>query len=179
MRPAGVFRYRPVRYHGPPVHLQDGTVVREGDLILELHLNNRTLSRLSERQPFRPWPLLAEAREDLHHLACEIQRGTLGPVRALRGITLLARAGRRLGFEVQPAPATWYTRLQRFFFVGLLAIYHPQGWDVAQRFRQRGWPGIAWMSTQVLIARYGDGCTEALPADLPSQTIAAPCESGN
>jgi hypothetical protein len=79
-------------------------------------------------------------------------------IRDSTGVTLFARAGPRLGFQVEPAPPTWYTRLQRFSFVGLIAIYHPLGWRMAERYRERAWPGRAWMSRASLLARYGAGC---------------------
>jgi len=158
VRPGGFFRYRIVRYRGPTMILADGTRIEPGDTIVELHFDNRRLLQLWLAGASLPWELLRLAREDLAELACRIARGELGEVRALTGVTLFARAGRRLGFQVEPAPPTWYTRLQRFSYVGLIAIYHPLGWRMAERYRERAWPGRAWMSRASLLARYGAGC---------------------
>ncbi len=158
VRPGGFFRYRIVRYRGPATVLGDGTRIAPGDLVVELHFDNRRLLALSLAGAQLPWDLLRLAREDLTELACRIGQGQLGDVRALVGITLFARAGRRLGFEVHPLPPTWYHRLQRFFFVGLIAVYHPLGWRMADRYRDRAWPGRAWMSRATLLTRYGVAC---------------------
>ncbi len=158
VRPGGFFRYRIITYRGPAKTLADKTRVEPGDRVVELHFDNRRLLALSLASTQLPWELLKLAREDLTELACRIARGDLGDVKALVGITLFARAGRRLGFEVHALPTTWSTRLQRFFFVGLVAIYHPLGWRIAERYRARAWPGRAWMSRNTLLARYGTGC---------------------
>lgn len=158
VRPGGFFRYRIVYYRGPATTLADGTRIEPGDRVVELHFDNRRLLALSFAGAQLPWELLKLAREDLAELACRIARGELDEVKALVGITLFARAGRRLGFEVHPLPPTWYTRLQRFFFVGLVAVYHPLGWRMAERYRERAWPGQTWMSRNTLLARYGTGC---------------------
>ncbi|MDW7982635.1 MAG: hypothetical protein RMH81_07470 [Thermomicrobium sp.] len=157
VRPGGFFRYRIVRYRGPVTTLRDGTRIEPGDLVVELHFDNRRLLTLWLAGASLPWEVVKLAREDLAELAARVERGELGPVKALVGSTLFARAGRRLGFEVHPLPPTWYARLQRFFFVGLVAVYHPLGWRMAERYRERGWPGRAWMSRAELLARYGTG----------------------
>lgn len=158
VRSGGFFRYRIVHYRGPAKTLADGTRIEPGDRVVELHFDNRRLLALSLAGAQLPWELLKLAREDLAELACRIARGELDEVKALVGITLFARAGRRLGFEVHPLPPTWYTRLQRFFFVGLVAVYHPLGWRMAERYRERAWPGQAWMSRKTLFVRYRTDC---------------------
>lgn len=177
IHPGGFFRYRIVRYRGPLTALRDGTIVTPGDWVVELHFDNRRLLQLwlaelpsatpslqhdsSGTKRARlgvPWELLRRARDDLTELAGRVTRGELADVKALVGITLFARAGRRLGFEVHPLPSTWYSRLQQFFFVGLVAIYHPLGWHIAERYRERAWPGRAWMSIPQLLQHYQKGC---------------------
>ncbi len=154
LRPDGIFRYRVATYRGRPVTLEDGSTVRPGDRMIDLHFDNRRLLQAAAAPSSTPWNLMRMAREDLRALAALVEAGALGEVRAVRGVTLFARAGRRLGFEVRPLPANWYTRLQRFFFVGLLAVYHPRGWQAAERLRERGWPGEVWMSRQRLLQLY-------------------------
>lgn len=154
LRPGGIFRYRVATYRGRPVTLEDGSTIRPGDQIIDLHFDNRRLLQAAAAASSTPWNLMRMAREDLRTLAELVDAGALGEVRAVRGVTLFARAGRRLGFEVRPLPPTWYARLQRFFFVGLLAVYHPRGWQAAERLRERGWPGEVWMSRQRLLQLY-------------------------
>ena len=164
LRPGGVFLYRLTVYRGRPVTLEDGCAVHRGDWIVDLHLDNRGLLQAATEESRTPWSLLRAAREDLRTLASLVNARELGDVRAVRGVTLFARAGRRLGFEVRPLPPTWYARLQRFFFVGLLAVYHPRGWQAAERFRERGWPGETWMSRERLLHLYAVRREAATPA---------------
>jgi hypothetical protein len=149
----GLTRYRLVHYAGRPVRLSDGTVVQPGDLIVELHLDNPALASSARQSDWSPWRDLHKGAVDLQTLDARIQRGEFGRVQALRGITLLATVGRRLGFEVRPLAPTWHTSLLRYFFVGLDAIYHPRGLARLDRHLDRRWPVEMWMSAAALHAR--------------------------
>jgi hypothetical protein len=81
---------------------------------------------------------------------------TWARVKAVHGMSLFASGLRRLGFRVTRLSDSTMTRLVRFYFVGLLAIYHPMGWRGAARARARGWPAEAWISTATLLGRYLD-----------------------
>jgi len=150
VRPGGILRYQRTRYRGQPRTLADGTELRPGDVILELHFANRVLAQTDSRNP---WQVLRALAEDLNLLAQQSAEGELGEVKALHGVTLFARPGQRLGFEFRPLPDTWYTRLMRFFFVGLLLVYHPRGWSGLTRPPDTLWPGEVWLGKNTL-ARY-------------------------
>jgi len=170
LHPSGLFRYRVVTYRGQPLSLGDGCILHRGDRIIDLHLDNRRVVRKALAGSATPWHLLELARSDLQTLAELVASGQLGDVRALRGVTLFARAGKRLGFTVRPLPVTWYTRLQRYFLVGLVAVYHLRGWRATERLRGRRWPEEAWMSRARLLRLYGTAqATEPL-----AQTAAEP-----
>jgi hypothetical protein len=138
------------RYRGGPVDLADGTQVRRGDRVIELHLANHSVAVDAAGGVWSPFQTLAQTSSDLALVARVVQDGTLGPVRALHAVSLIAPALRRVGFSVEPLPVTWPTRLQRFYLVGLLAVYHPHGWQGARRARDRAWPAEAWMSVTTL-----------------------------
>jgi YkoP-like protein len=89
---------------------------------------------------------------DLDELARMIAAGKLGSVRALHGVTLFARPGRRLGFEVRPVRHNWNWSLQRYFLIGLLPIYHRDGWREFDRMRRDRWPAELWMSIPCLMS---------------------------
>lgn len=148
-RPDGAIRYRVSQYRGRPRTMSDGTRVQPGDRILELHFRNHDLLRTSGSAGWNPWQTLEAIDNDLTALAELLAGGELGPVRALHGVTLFASPGRRLGFEVLEVPHTWRWALERFFLVGLLPIYHRDGWRELDRMRRR-WPGELWMSAGVL-----------------------------
>ncbi len=150
----GVLRFNLTRYRGPDVVLRDGSVVHAGDRIVELHLDNRALLARAAEARANPWSLVRAVDGDLEALRGRIAAGRLGEVRALHGVSLFARAGARLGFEVRPLPTTWQWTLVRFFFVGLVALYHHQGWKAASVAAGR-WPGEVWMSRAALERRSG------------------------
>jgi hypothetical protein len=138
------------RYRGNPVVLDDGTQVRPGDRIVELHLANHTVSRDAKSRAWSPFQTLTTTTSDLVLVARLVDQGSLGPVRALHAVSLIAPALGRVGFSVAPLPVTWHTRLLRFYMVGLLAVYHPRGWQGARRAQDRAWPAEAWISAATL-----------------------------
>jgi hypothetical protein len=153
VRAGGLFLYRLTRHGGAPISLSDGTIVQPGDLVLDLHFDNRSLLRLVGTGDGLPWGLMHVARQDLLALAEAAAREELPGIRAIHGVTLFAPAGRRLGFEVRPLPRTLYWALVRFFMLGLLAVYHPAGRRRLNRRAARLWPGEVWMSRSALVAR--------------------------
>ncbi|HVC05698.1 MAG TPA: hypothetical protein VND88_13570 [Candidatus Acidoferrales bacterium] len=133
-------------YHGRPVTLRDGTEVRSGDRVVELHLANRGVAGDATGEAWTPFQTLRKTRADLALVERLVQRGSLGPVRALHAVSLIAPALGRLGFTIVPLDQSARSRVLRFYLVGLLAIYHPDGWRGARHARERAWPYEAWMS---------------------------------
>lgn len=138
------------RHRGATVTLSDGTAVRAGDRIVELHLANATVAPGAEAAGWSPFQVLMSARRDLASLARLVTAGSLGPVAAVHGVSLVAPALARLGFDVTPLCRTPGIRLLHFYLVGLLAVYHPEGWKAASRARDGAWPAEAWMSVERL-----------------------------
>lgn len=157
VRPGGMLRYCIRTYQGPQLELADGTTVVPGDRILELHVDNAALApRLAAvdgdgRIAAWTWLAMRGAAEDLAVLAAP---GRLGAeVKAIRGVTLLARGAPRLGFEVRALPRSRWNALTRFFMVGLFTIYNPEG---RQRvaLERATYPAEIWMGRQTLASRY-------------------------
>lgn len=153
IRPGGLLRYSLGTYRGAPITLRDGTKIRPGDRIVEIHLDNAAFSRLLtvNRSPFEG---LRRSARDLQALHGLIASGDLGAVRALHGISLFTGLTPRLGFEEWSLPRTPYWALVRYFMVGLLIVYHPDGFERARQLRDSVWPGEIWMSWAALDARY-------------------------
>ncbi|HEU5424290.1 MAG TPA: MFS transporter, partial [Nitrolancea sp.] len=155
--PHDLLRVQFARYHGRPITLPDGTRVRRGDLVGTLHLNNPAVSRVAaEGSALRLLPMLAGDLTALAGwLASDAPPGG-GDVRAICGVTLLARGAARLGFTLRERPRTLYTRLDGFFMSGLLALYNPAGLDRLRRGTTYGrGPVEMWMSRAELLRRYG------------------------
>jgi hypothetical protein len=105
---------------------------------------------LQRRNPF------AACREDLKSL-CDwiLQDGRGRQIEALYGSTILTRAAYRLGFTVRERPVTLRGRLEKFFFKGLLLLYHQEG---LARFRHGStadtYPAEVWLSRRELLRLY-------------------------
>lgn len=162
VRPGALIQFGISPYRGRTTRLADGTLVRHGDRILHLHLDNRHLAANSTPGDLNPWSLLELARRDLDDLAAEVASGQLGDVRAIRGVTVLAEATRRVGFEVRPLPHNLRWALIRRVLTLVLASHHRAG----AKDLDRGvpWPGEAWMGSRTLLMRLEPGTLSA--ADL-------------
>ncbi|HEX6508283.1 MAG TPA: hypothetical protein VF221_11680 [Chloroflexota bacterium] len=150
----GVFTVHMTRYRGDRFLLPDGSTIRPGDQVGELHFNNRVMVEVTRR---RIWDLLPALEADLRSLALWIT----GPdfptdVTAFYGVTLLSSGARRLGFTARERPVTVRARLDRFFLSGLLALYSRQGLSRLRLGSTYGtYPQEVWMSRAELLRRYG------------------------
>jgi hypothetical protein len=146
------------RYKGPIRVLDDGSKVRTGDTIIELHLNNywfkrrRKLNLLASQSPRE---FLGCFAQDLHFLAQQITSGMFGNVTALHGSTLLDVAARRLGFQIDKLPDSLWKKGGRFYMAGLMRVYHLRG-DKVSRIREKPWElKEVWLSRAALLTKYG------------------------
>ena len=154
----GIIRFNLHRYKGPTRVLNDGSEIKIGDTIIELHLNNARFKRrrnlyLSASQS--PRGFLGCFAQDLRILAHQISSGIFGDIVALHGNTLLYVAARRLGFQVDELPDSLWKKGARFYMAGLMLAYH---------LRVSGVPGLrekhwelkeVWFSKVALINKYG------------------------
>lgn len=152
--------YAMSHYSGKDRALGDGTVLRKGDTIIELHFNNAFITRLIVEGRFTPWRGLRLAARDIDVLQRRVVAGELGDVRALHAITLFAPTGARIGMELRRLPHTPYWGLVRYFMVGLIALHHPEGWKHASRSSASMWPGELWLGIASMRRRAGDALAD-------------------
>lgn len=149
----GVLRVRFAPYRGETLTLPDGTEIRPGMIVGELHCNNQVMLDMTGHGT----NVYRAAREDLHCLAHWIaQPGFDVNVEAFFGVTLIAKAAARLGFSVRALPRTLRRRLDRMFMTGLLVLYTPDGLSrVDKGTTVRSYPQEVWFSRRELLRRYG------------------------
>jgi hypothetical protein len=159
---SGIIRFNLHRYKGPTRVLNDGSEIKIGDTIIELHLNNAWFRRrrnlqLSASQSLREF--LGCFEQDLRILAHQIPSGTFGDITALHGSTLLYVAAKRLGFQVDELPDSLWKKGARFYMAGLMQVYHLRGDRVlGLREKTRELKEI-WLSRAALLAKYSSKYT--------------------
>jgi hypothetical protein len=153
VRPDGIMRYRLMRHPGRELTLKDGTLIKHGDLLVEVHFDNARLMSGLEGVRDAPFHTLERIEKDFAVLSGEILEGKLGPVRAMYAATLFSVPARRVGFELHPVPHTLGWSLRRYFLIGLIPIYQQDGWKQFDRMRRTRWPAELWMSVKTMRER--------------------------
>jgi hypothetical protein len=155
IRPDGLFRLSTHLYHGPALELNDGTPVRPGDLVGEIHLSSPDALKLQLKYSSRVKAAIATRKALMQDLAClaagVAREPGMAEVKALYSITMLYHGARVLGFEDRE----FGNRVQRWLYtLGeglLLVIYHPAGVFRLWQGRQDLTIKYIWMSRQKLL----------------------------
>jgi len=154
----GIIRFSLGRYKGVTRVLNDGSEVKAGDTIMELHLNNEWFKRrrrLNLGASQSPREFLGCLARDLHFLAEQVASGTFGNnIAALHGSTILHVGARRLGFQVDELPDSLWKKGARFYMAGLMQVYHLRG-DEVSGLREKPWElKEVWLSKAALLSKY-------------------------
>lgn len=152
-----LFRLAVRNYRGKVMKLPDGTLLAPGDRVIELHLNNDFLQKLTTTArslEATAIALLRETRRSLPLLAQTIsQDPTCQEAKALIGITMIHRGTSQLGFTVYDLSpiirfmVAWYQRW-------LLFLLHPGGLSHLRRQWSKLVPKKVVISRQELLNRY-------------------------
>jgi len=155
---SGIIHFNLRRYKGPTKILNDGSKVKTGDTIIELHLNNDWFKRrrkLNIKAPQSLREIRGCFEHDLCFLAQQIASGMFGNITALHGSTLLHAGAKRLGFQVEELPNTLWRKGAYFYMAGLMQVSHLRG-DKVSRIREKPWElKEVWLSRAALLTRYG------------------------
>ncbi|MGZ4113224.1 MAG: polysaccharide deacetylase family protein [Tumebacillaceae bacterium] len=130
--------YRVRKYQGSPISLEDGTEIRKGDKIAELHLDNEMLLHFSAharssmkvaiqmiRHMAPLMPLVAE------RFACDPE---FADVKGIYGVTIINRGVQQFGFTVLELEKSVFSFFTNLYLKLLLSVLHPSG---KQRLRER------------------------------------------
>lgn len=159
-----LLRFRLVRYRGPEVVLKDGTTVRAGDVVGELHCDNPTMAEHIRKRKINHY---RACRCDLQNLAnwCIQAREAL-PVKAFYGVTMVWWVAARLGFEVHDRRRVIRNQFDRIYMSGLLLVYsNDRAIAAYDGNTMSGHPREVWLSRAELIRRYAERPLEMQPLE--------------
>ncbi len=179
--PQCVLRIGPRTHRGPQERLEDGTVVRPGERIAELHLDNRAIRRLRQPGDTDHRHARAFGRAMIHSLRELAVLAQTHPrysqVPAFFGTSLFYDRAAILGFETREIEWRGWRRALGWYLRGLLGRMHPGGKGRLRAAPRRRQVGIVWMSRARLLERYGSasGGEQVTEGDAP---VAEVCEAG-
>lgn len=120
------FHYRVTKYGGESVSFDDGSGVKKGDRIAELHLDNKMLSGIAatSKSPVATGiRMLREVERALPMLAKQIKADPEADgIKAVYGVTMIHRGADRLGFRVFNLPDGLFARSSRLYLRLLLKV---------------------------------------------------------
>lgn len=153
-----IIRFSLRRHKGVTKVLNDGSEVKAGDTIVELHLNNEWFKKrrnLNLGASQSPREVLRCLAQDLRLLAEQLAAGGFGSITALHARTILHVGAKRLGFQVDELPSSLWKKGARFYMVGLMQVYHLRG-DAVSGLKEKSWElREVWLSRAAFLNRYG------------------------
>ncbi|HHY67393.1 MAG TPA: polysaccharide deacetylase family protein [Alicyclobacillus sp.] len=162
-----LFRLGRRRYWGWPITLKNGTRLRFGDPVAEIHFDNTLLESLM-KDAKNEWQLslryMQIGRRSLPILARAVEedprwRG----VKVLYGLSVLSRGTDRAGFIVSPLRPRWLRRLVSRYLQGVLLGHHPEGRNRLSQGLQTLQADWIYISPETLIQLYGSRRGEKPP----------------
>lgn len=150
--PEGILGLEEARHRDRDVVLADGTVVRRGAAVGELHLVNARVRALETRAGLAA--AFRVARADVRALRswAADQPAERRPV-AYHAEGIMARFAAREGWEVRPRPLTAWQRVRNWYFRWLLVHWTPSG---RERLRHGRGP-LASVDAWLPASRLGGG----------------------
>ncbi len=114
-----VFYYRKTTYNGPEVEMKEGDIIRKGDSVAEIHLDNDMLRRVSGRST-SPMAVIIHLIREMETALPSLSRQVLNDpetssVKAIYGVTMIHRGTDRLGFQVFDLPENLFAKASRIY----------------------------------------------------------------
>lgn len=156
-----VFHFRVRPYHGQSIEMVGGTVLADGDKILELHFDNKKLFEIGSRSKTSlhiAIQMIRGVERTLPELARYLRaHPELHDVKALYGVSMINRGPEQFGFTVTDLQEGWFAKSTRIYLKILMSVIHPDGGDrLKQRSSQALVPKLILMPTELLLHRYSE-----------------------
>lgn len=120
------------QYHGPEIELRDGTSVRPGDSIGELHLSNSAffnILRNCSSDVQAVMKIKKEMKQELTQLAEMVQQNKVDQkIKAFFGITIFHQGARLLGFDIKEIDSAFWRLCYKVGQLPLFVLIHPLNW---------------------------------------------------
>lgn len=137
-------------YRGEPLTFSDGTILREGEPVGELHLHNRRLLAFHRHDPRTVFRFRRELVLSLEALASVVASDpSYQAIKAWRGKTWITKGVERFGFELQPIRRPLEQWRLTVHFRALLWHYGGGSWKRSLK------PVVLWITRGELLRRYG------------------------
>ncbi|HAU32600.1 MAG: Polysaccharide deacetylase [Desulfotomaculum sp. 46_296] len=151
-----VFRIALRKFGGKQLPLPDGTILKKGDLVVDLHLNNSFFKQFGEKNEISMLGLLAKQKilQDLPAVAGWIAANPRrDEIKAITGLTIIHRGSQQVGFQTFDLPPL-RSFLIRLYESMLLVMLHPAGYRRITRHRKKLIPKLLVMSKKELFSKY-------------------------
>ncbi|MFC9777589.1 polysaccharide deacetylase family protein [Paenibacillus chitinolyticus] len=160
--------YRIRAYHGQELVLDDGEIIRPGDKVAELHLDNEWLRQAGSQSSSMmklAVQMIRAMDKSMPRLAHRLLTDpTLADLKGVYGISMIHRGTKQFGFTVLPLHNRLWRWSSTLYLRVLLGMLHPGGFGRLQENTARLNPRIIAMSASQMKKRYAPGLSAAEPS---------------
>lgn len=152
----GLLRVNLRQYRGPEIELRDGTLVRPGDSIGELHLSNSAffnILRNCSSDVQAVMKIKKEMKQELTQLAELVQQNKIDQrVEAFFGITFFHQGARLLGLDIKEINSAFWRLCYQIGQLPLFILIHPFSWIHPKK--KNLVPNEIWISRSALLRHF-------------------------
>ncbi|MFE6794701.1 polysaccharide deacetylase family protein [Paenibacillus chitinolyticus] len=160
--------YRIRAYHGQELILDDGEIIRPGDKVAELHLDNEWLRQAGSQSSSMmklAVQMIRAMDKSMPRLAHRLLTDpALADLKGVYGISMIHRGTKQFGFTVLPLHNRLWRWSSTLYLRFLLGMLHPGGFGRLQENTARLNPRIIAMSASQMKKRYAPGLSAAEPS---------------
>ncbi|MEO2211249.1 polysaccharide deacetylase family protein [Paenibacillus amylolyticus] len=154
-----MLHFRSRVYHGARVEMNDGSVIQNGDPVIELHFDNQKLfelgvtSRSSMHLAIRMIRTMEQQLPDLARMVA--LEPELRSAKAIYGVSMINRGPEKFGFTIQELPPGPFSAASKVYLKLLLSVIHPAGTKRLKQRTEQLVPKMIAMPLDLLLERYG------------------------